>query len=84
MPTKPSSRRTKSQRARPKSSRDKVRSFRQRMRAKGMRLIQIWVPDTRTADFAKEAERQSLLANASAHAAQDQSWVDAMIDRTPD
>ena len=54
------------------------------MRTKGMRLIQIWVPDTRTAEFAKEAKRQSLLANTSAHAAEDQSWVDAMIDRTLD
>jgi Protein of unknown function (DUF3018) len=84
MPTKPSSRRPRSQRARPKSSRDKVRRFRQRMRANGMRLIQIWVPDTRTAEFAKEARRQSLLANVSAHAAEDQSWVDAMIDRSID
>jgi hypothetical protein len=73
-----------SQRARPKSSRDKVRRFRQRMRAKGMRLIQIWVPDTRTTEFANESKRQSLLANASAHAAQDQSWVEAMTDWTID
>jgi len=30
-----------------KSSRDKVRAYRKRMRAKGLRLVQIWVPNTR-------------------------------------
>lgn len=29
------------------TSRDKVRAHRARMRRKGMRLIQIWVPDVR-------------------------------------
>ena len=84
MPSKPSTRRVKTQRPRPKSSRDKVRIYRQRMRAKGMRLIQMWVSDTRTAEFAKEARRQSLLANRSPYAAEDQAWVDAMADRTVD
>jgi hypothetical protein len=82
MASKPSTHRAKSQRARPKSSREKVRTYRKRMKAKGMRLVQLWVPDTRTAEFAKEAKRQSLLANRSPHAAEDQAWVDAMADRT--
>jgi len=60
------------------SSRVKVRAFRDRMRAKGMRLVQMWLPDTRTAEFAAEAHRQSLLANRSPFATQDQDWVDAM------
>lgn len=89
MPFKPSSRRARSQRpksrtAEPKSSRDKVRIYRKRMRANGMRLIQMWLPDTRTAEFAREAKRQSLLANRSPHAATDQAWVDAMSDRIAD
>lgn len=50
------------------------------MRAKGMRLVQFWLPDTRTATFAKEARRQSLFANRSAFAAEDQAWVDAMTE----
>jgi Antitoxin MazE-like len=33
----------------PKSSRDKVRAYRERMRAKGFRLVQLWVPDRRAA-----------------------------------
>ncbi|MGB6768181.1 MAG: antitoxin MazE-like protein [Methyloceanibacter sp.] len=29
------------------------------MRARGLRPVQIWVPDTRTAEFRLEAHRQS-------------------------
>jgi Protein of unknown function (DUF3018) len=67
-----------------KSSRDKVRVHRQRMRAKGLRLVQMWLPDTRTAKFAAEARRQSLLANRSRFADADQAWVDAMSAGTAD
>jgi hypothetical protein len=34
------------------------------MRASGLRLIEIWVPDTRAPGFAEEARRQSLLVAA--------------------
>jgi hypothetical protein len=37
-----------------KSSRDKVRAYRKRMRAKGLRLVQIWVPNT-TNEFAAKS-----------------------------
>jgi hypothetical protein len=63
--------------ARPKTSREKVGAFRARMRAKGMRLVQMWLPETRTAEFASEARRQARLANVSSFAAGDQAWVDA-------
>jgi hypothetical protein len=82
MTLKPSTLRARSRRVRLKSSRDKVRNYRQRMRAKGMRLIQMWIPDIRTAEFRKEARRQSLLANRSPAAAEDQAWAEAMADRT--
>jgi len=81
MAAKPSSRSAKPAHARTGSSRDKVRQFRQRMRARGMRLVQIWLPDTRAAAFAEEARRQSLLANRSVFAAEDQAWVDAMSEQ---
>lgn len=63
-----------------KSSRDKVRAHRERMRAKGLRLVQLWLPDIRTAEFAAEARRQSRLANIAPSASADQVWADAMID----
>jgi hypothetical protein len=65
-----------------KSSRDKVSAFRSRMRANGMRLVQMWLPDVRTAEFAAEARRQCQLANNSSFADQDQAWIDSMSDWT--
>ena len=38
-----------------------VRRYRERMRAKGFRAVQLWVPDTRSPEFAAECRRQSLL-----------------------
>jgi hypothetical protein len=63
-----------------KGSREKVRAHRARMRAKGMRPITVWVPDMHSPKFVAEARRQSRLANRSPHAAEDQAWVNAMID----
>lgn len=61
-------------------SRDKVRAHRDRMRAQGLRPIQIWVPDTRTAAFRDEAHRQSRAVAASAHEREDQAFIDAIAD----
>ena len=60
------------------SSRDKVRAHRKRLRARGLRPIQVWVPDTRTAAFKVEAHRQSLVVAHSPHARQDQDFIDAI------
>ena len=65
---------------RKRSSRDKVRSYRERMRARGLRPIQIWVPDTRTAAFRAEAHRQSLAVAQSARAHEDQDFIDKVSD----
>ena len=64
----------------PKSSRDKVRQHRERLRAQGLRPVQLWVPDTRSAVFRAEAHRQSVLLAVSAAAAEDQAFVDAVSD----
>jgi hypothetical protein len=57
------------------SSRDKVRDYRARMRAKGMRLVQFWVPDTTSPGFRAEARRQSRLIAQSPHEAADQAFL---------
>jgi len=64
----------------PKSSRMKVRAHRERLRRQGLRPIQIWVPDVRGPAFRSEAHRQSLAAAASAHAREDQAFVDSVSD----
>ena len=69
---------------RPQSSRDRVRAYRERLRKQGLRPIQLWVPDTRSPDFAAEAHRQSLLAARSRHAEEDQAFVDSLSDSLSD
>ena len=39
----------------------RVQKRRQALRAAGLRPVQIWVPDTRSPNFAAECRRQSLL-----------------------
>jgi hypothetical protein len=64
--------------SKPKPSRAKVRQHRERLRAQGLRPIQIWVPDVRAPSFRSEAHRQSLAVAASAHAQEDQAFIDAV------
>jgi antidote-toxin recognition MazE-like antitoxin len=61
-----------------KSSRDKVRVHRARLRKEGLRQIQIWIPDVRSKAFAREAHRQALAVANSAHAQEDQAFIDAI------
>jgi Protein of unknown function (DUF3018) len=63
-----------------KSSRDKVRAHRARLRAEGLRPIQVWVPDVRSPEFAKEARRQSRLIAVSPTEADDQAFIDSISD----
>ncbi|TVS00530.1 MAG: DUF3018 family protein [Rhodospirillales bacterium] len=63
-----------------RDSRDKVKAYRQRMRARGLRPIQIWVPDTRTAAFRAAAHAQSLAVAESPQADEDQAFVDAISE----
>ncbi len=67
--------------SRPKPSHMKVREHRDRLRAQGLRPIQIWVPDVRAPAFRSEAHRQSLAVAASAHARDDQAFIDAVSER---
>ena len=62
------------------SSRDKVRNHRARMRAKGMKLVQYWVPDVTSPEFKAQARRQSKLIADSPHEADDQAFVDSISE----
>jgi hypothetical protein len=63
-----------------KPSRIKVRGHRERLRQQGLRPIQIWVPDVGSPAFRSEAHRQSAAVAASAHALDDQAFLDAATD----
>ena len=60
--------------------RDRVSEHRKRLRAQGLRPIQVWVPDVRSADFAAEANRQALLVAGIDSRSDDQAFVDAISD----
>jgi len=60
------------------SVRERVSEHRKRLRAQGLRPIQIWVPDVRAADFAKEAQRQAQAIARTDIATDDQAFVEAI------
>jgi len=62
---------------------ERVQKYRAGLRAAGLRPIQIWVPDVRSRAFAAKARRQSLAVAGSAHAADDQAFVDHVSDWKP-
>lgn len=47
----------------PLSARETMKSYRTRMKERGMRSIQIWIPDTRSQEIADEMRRQSTLVS---------------------
>ena len=60
------------------SVKKRVQEHRRRLRAQGLRPVQIWVPDVRSPEFTTEAHRQSAAVAASAHARDDQAFIDAV------
>ncbi|HEX3244071.1 MAG TPA: antitoxin MazE-like protein [Chloroflexota bacterium] len=68
--------------SRSKSSAERVRRYRRRMRDRGIRAIQIWVPEVRAPSF-REAHRQSLAVATSARAKEEQDFIDAVSEWPP-
>ena len=68
---------------RPIKSRDKVRAHRERLRRRGLRPVQLWVPDVRSRTFVREAHRQSALVGADVREAEEQDFIDAISEWPP-
>ena len=66
------------------SVKDRVARHRAAMRERGFRQIQMWVPDTRTEEFRREARRQALAVAASDHASDDQDFVEQIAEDWPE
>lgn len=60
------------------AARDHVRRYRERLRQRGLRPIQIWVPDVNAPEFVGEAHRPSALVAAREYEDDDQAFVDAV------
>ena len=71
-------------RTRRSKSRERVRAHREQLRRRGLRPIQLWVPDVRSPSFAREAHRQSLLVATGPREREDQDFIEAVSDWTPE
>lgn len=60
------------------STSERVRAYRQRMRERGLRPIQVWVPDVRDPAFSSEAHLQSSTVASSPQAVADQEFIDSI------
>lgn len=56
----------------------RVSAYRRRMRARGLRPVQIWVPDVRSQRFISEAHRQAVLVAEADRGADDQDFIEAV------
>jgi hypothetical protein len=56
----------------------KMKQYRQKLRAAGLRPVQLWLPETSTAAFAKKLRQESLLANKGS----DEKAVMDFIEKT--
>ncbi len=54
--------------------------YRERLRARGLRPVQIWVPDTRRDGFAEECRRQALSVRDDALERETLDWLAAVAD----
>ncbi|HUN38759.1 MAG TPA: antitoxin MazE family protein [Acetobacteraceae bacterium] len=59
----------------------RVQQSRERMRARGMRLVQFWVPDTRAPGFADELARQCRVLAEHPDGELD-TWLDQLNEET--
>ena len=62
------------------SSASRVQRHRAYLKAQGMRPVQLWVPDTRSAEFAAECRRQSALLSADPHERVTLDWIEQVAD----
>jgi Protein of unknown function (DUF3018) len=60
------------------SSQIRTQHYRANLRRRGLRPVQIWVPDTRAPGFASEARRQCERINQADRAEQLMEWVEAV------
>jgi hypothetical protein len=60
---------------------ERVKRYRDKLRERGLRPVQIWVPDTRRPGFAAECRRQSELLKADAHEKEMLDFLDQAADR---
>jgi Antitoxin MazE-like len=61
---------------------DKFRRFRLDRKARGMKLLRIWVPDPKAPGFAEEARRQAALLRGAPEELETLDFIEAVADTT--
>ena len=59
---------------------ERHRAYRDRLKARGMRQLVLWVPDTRRPEFADEIRRQLTLVEGSVEDRQTLGFIEATAD----
>ncbi len=62
------------------SSATRVQRLRAQLKAQGMRPVQLWVPDTRSAEFAAECRRQSAMLATDPQEGETLGWIKQAAD----
>ena len=60
---------------------DKFRRYRASRRAKGMKLLRVWVPDPQAPGFREEAQRQALLLRGAPEEVDALDFIEVAADR---
>nr|WP_297460448.1 antitoxin MazE family protein [uncultured Halomonas sp.] len=63
-----------------RSVNERVKKRREALRAQGLRPIQIWVPDTRSANFAMQCRAQSSALQGDAQEHDVLDWIEDVSD----
>ena len=61
-------------------AKERMKGYRARKQASGLRLIQLWVPDTRSKRFAAECKRQSRLLKGDPAEAETLAFIERVAD----
>jgi Protein of unknown function (DUF3018) len=59
-----------------KNATEKMRTYRQNLRQRGMKLLQIWVPDPAAPGYAEAMQRQCELLNQHNRGGSDTDWIE--------
>jgi hypothetical protein len=65
---------------RAKAAREKMRAYREGLRSRGLRPVQVWLPDVRSPEFRAEARRQSSLVSGTRSDQEALEFIEAVAD----
>ena len=71
---------TKRKSTQPKTAAERMRAYRARQRAKGLRPVQIWMPDMRDPKVREAIRREAALLDKHPDNAAIDAWIETVVD----